>query len=284
MAATATAQSFDPQTARATLRQNKRAGQFSQPVLREIPDIAPANNNDAFTAPSNNNNAFQNTLPQEQQFAQNERQYRIQNATRRDILPEYQGDDETEAEEEIIEQERNIVAQESRGRDIGELGPTRALRQQLADQAAQLLADKAQEKAKELAARLVAQGVDEVGGAIAETAEASVAEVDAGFFSWTDIAWDYARLAVTILIPEPTDVGTTGREGATYVANKAIRTVVPPYKFIFGGASIIDIADDAMAVFKLGIVSVIIILAFTFAIVVLGFLAYGVYYITGFGT
>lgn len=271
MAATATAQSFNPQNAAADLRRSQRAALLNQQPLRDIPEISPANNNN-----------FENTLPQESQFRAAEQRQRTLNATRRDVLPSPA--EESESEEELMEQEAAAQAEQyirtqSFSEDVLQMGPTRAMKQQLADRAAKFAADKAKQKAKELAARLLVIGADEVVDPIVDLTEGAAAETDLGFFTWSDIAYDYARLGVTVLVPAPTDVGDTAGDAASYTASKAIHLLIPPYKFIFGGANIIDLADDAMAVFKLGIVSTILIVIFIFLIIVLGLFGFGAYYL-----
>jgi hypothetical protein len=103
-------------------------------------------------------------------------------------------------------------------------------------------------------------------------------ETDLGIGTATDVAYKYTRFARTILIPQATNVGTTAKSAAQYTANKAIDLALPPYKFIFGGANLADLADDADLAFTLLVtVPVILIIAITAFIFMVVF-AYGAYW------
>jgi len=265
MAATATAQSSNTQNFASNLRSSQHAAQVAQTQpIRDIPNVAP-NNSPIVDS--------DNSQTREQQFAEAERQYKIQQATVRDILPS-----QTEENEKMWYQEQeNRIREESEALDVSQLGPIRAAKQKFLDQAAKRAAQAIKEKAREKVNRMAVLALDEVGGGIVEITEGSLLETDLGIGTVGDLAYDYARLGVTVLIPAPTDVGSTAGETAKYTANKTIHTLIPPYKFVFGGAGLVDIIDDAFAVFKLGIASMVLLVLALFAAIIISIAAYAWY-------
>lgn len=218
-------------------------------------------------------------LSAQARFAEAEQRQRTLNATRRDVLPEQRSEDMTPENQAASAEAQEAIRQDSLMRDVAELGPTRAMRQQVADEAAKMAAKLAQDKAQELIARLAVFAADDVGGGLVEVTEGAALETDLGIGTITDVSYKYTRFGRTILIPQATNVGTTARDAVQYTANKALDLALPPYKFIFGGANMADLADDADLAFTLLVtVPVILIIGLT-AFIVFMILAYGYYYL-----
>lgn len=300
MATAATAQSFDPRTAGADLRKEQVSSQRSRKgMMSQIADRATKNVRGAMLAvslmgdspfsrgaeledvsggdrveESGGGGGYTGGLSDQAKFAEEQRRYQILNATRRDIMPEYRDEEAQIAEEEeIIAQEQAYVTEQSQNLDVEQLGPTRGIRQQLTDQALELAKGKAKEKAKQLYARYAGQGVDDVIETAVESTELVVGEEDLGFMAWVGTFYDGARVAETILDRSGDDAGE---------AQKAVRMVIPPYKFM-GDWGLNDIIDDGKLVIQL-FLPALAIAAISFLIIILCIMTYGAAYFGGFVT
>ncbi len=298
MAATATAQTFNPQNAAANLRQDKNAAKRAEPsILSKMSGAATKNVRAAMLGASlmadstfsrgaelediegdqieeaggGGGGSHMAGLSDQAGWAAAERQRMIQSATSRDTFREYGSSEEAREQDMTYRLAEDQLRQQSLDTDVSQLGPIRGAKQKMADKAANALAEKAKTEAMQFAVRWGADGA----GALADVTEGAALETDLGIGTATDIAYKYARFGRTILIPPATNVGTSAGDAASYTANKAIDIALPPY-VLFGTIS--QIVDTADLAFTLLVTVPVFITIGALGFILLTALAYGIYY------